>query len=160
MAVFVQPVSFVHDCNSLLLLVLSGVIGWLLNGHFGLNGVQWGLFALGFTALYRKGLFFGMRVTYVFTDQGLGIRYVPGQLDYRLFIRFNEIWSVRKIGPKEKIRVNWTVVAPIRKKGPGLLLTAKNINGFSTQMGNIVLTSDDLENLLQKFPPALVRSDE
>ena len=145
--------------NSLLLLALSAAIAWLLNGRLGLNMWQWGLFACGFTGLYRKGLFFGMRVTYIFTDQGLGIRYVPGQLDYRLFIRFNEIWSVRKIGPQEKIRISWTVVAPTRRKGPGLLLTAKNIKGFSTQMGHVVLTSDNLDNLIEKFPPALIRPE-
>jgi hypothetical protein len=143
--------------NSLLLVVLSVVIGWLLNGRFGLSGLQWGLFACGFTALYKKGPLFGMRVTTIITDRGVSIRFVPGHVDYRIQFRFNEIKSVEMINLPEKIPVRWSVIAPTRKVEKGLLLTAKDTGGFSTQIDQILLSSSDLDILIQKFPANLIR---
>jgi hypothetical protein len=150
------PANFVIR-NALLLVVVSVAIGWALNGRLGMNGYQWGLIVCGFMALYRKALLFGKGVTYILTDQGIGIRYAPGHIDYRLLIRFSEIWSVKKTGPLDKIPISWTVIAPMGKVTEGLLLTPKNLRGFSAQLDHIVLSSSDLENLLQKFPAKLIR---
>ncbi|HEY3311923.1 MAG TPA: hypothetical protein VGK00_09810 [Anaerolineales bacterium] len=152
------PAGFVVR-NGLLLLALGAGIGWLMNGYLELGWLQWALFAAGFIALYKKAIFFGKRVTYILTDQGIGIRYVPGHLDYRMLIRFGEIRRVTKTSVPEKTPNNWTIFAPTSNVAEGLLLVPKNPKGFSAQVDQILLSSDDLENLAQKFPQALIGSD-
>jgi hypothetical protein len=155
----VRPLTSFVLRNSLLLLALSAAIGWLLNGYLGFGGLQWGLFAGGIIALYKKAIFFGRRVTYIFTDRGISIRYVPGHLDYRLLIRFDEIQWVRRVQLPDNIPVSWTVIAPTGQPDEGLLLSPRNGKGFSAQFEQILLGSNDLELLAKKFPSALIVPD-
>ena len=155
---FVRPPLIFVARNALFVLALSAACGWVLNGFFGFPGLQWGIFSLGFIAMYKKALFFGRRTTYILTDRGLGIRYVPQHIDYRLLIRFNEIRSVQKIKVPAKRPIRWSTFAATGQVKEALLLTPKNVHGFSPQFAEILLASDDLDNLIQKFPPSLVLS--
>ncbi len=79
--------------NLALVLAGSGLVGWVLNGKIGISGLQWFLLLAGFMLLYKDALLFGAGATYIITDQGIGIRLVPGHVDYRLFFKFHEIWQ-------------------------------------------------------------------
>ena len=57
----------------------------------------------------------------------------------------------------EKIPARWTVIAPTRRVKKGLLLTARDSKGFTTEIDQIVLSSRDLNALLKKFPVGLSR---
>jgi hypothetical protein len=120
--------------NLALVLAGSAGVGWLLNGRVNLSGLQWALLLAGTMLLYKDSLLFGAGVSYVITDQGIGIRFVPGHVDYRLFFKFSEIrQAVRTQAPKRVPR-SWDVLAAQRHPQEGLLLYANNPNGFSKQM--------------------------
>src|SRR6266542_1600640 len=80
----------------LFLLIGAGLLAWLLNGQFGLGFWKIFLIILGFTLLYQDTRFFGAPATYVITDEGIGIHFIPGHIDYRLFFNFNEISRIEK----------------------------------------------------------------
>ena len=98
--------------NLLIVLALSGLAGWLLNGLISLNGWLWFVLFAGFTLLSRDTVLFGPSLTYIVTDQGIGIRYVPGQAEHRLFFRFNEIWRAARVKVTERIPQAWDVLTP------------------------------------------------
>jgi hypothetical protein len=126
--------------NLVLVLVGSGLLGWLLNGRVGINGLQWSILFAGFMLLYKDTVLFGAAVTYLITDQGIGIRYVPGQVDHRLFFKFNEIWQVlRTKVPPERFPPRWDVLTPQRHPKEGVLLYAARREGFSKQIKSEVL---------------------
>ncbi len=83
-----------------------------MNGRFGLSGLQWALLLAGIMLLYKDSLLFGAAVTYLITDQGIGIRFVPGHVDYRLFFKFSEIWQVVRTKPPERIPLRWEMLTP------------------------------------------------
>jgi len=154
---YVRPPLLFVVRNIGLVLVLSLAIAWFLDGRFGFTGLQWFVFVAGFIAMYKKTLFFGRRVTYILTDRGLGIRYVPQHIDYRLLIHFNEIRSIQRVSVPTNPPQRWAVFTPTDQAKEGLLLLPKRLDGFSEQIGEILLASNDLDNLLQKFPATLVR---
>jgi len=117
----------------------SGLLGWLLNGRFDLSGLQWCLLLAGFMLLYKDALLFGAAVTYIITDQGIGIRYLPGYVDYRLFFKFNEIWRFVRTKVPERVPRRWDVLTPQRHPKEGVLLYAARREGFSKQIRSEVL---------------------
>jgi hypothetical protein len=127
--------------NLVLVLVGSGLLGWLLNGQVGISGLQWSILFAGFMLLYKDTVLFGATVTYLITDQGIGIRYVPGQVDYRMFFRFNEIWQVLRTEVPERVPSRWDVLTPQRHPKEGILLYALRREGFSKQIKSEVLLS-------------------
>lgn len=135
--------------NLVLVCMGSGLVGWLLNGRFGLSGLQWCLLVAGFMLLYRNAMLFDVAVAYIITDQGVGIRYVPGRVDHRLFFKFNEIWRAVRTKVPELMPRRWDVLTPQRHPKEGVLLYATKREGFSKQIrSEVLLTPTDIEGFL------------
>lgn len=135
--------------NLLIVLALAGLAGWLLNGLLSLNGLLWFLLFAGFTLLSRNTVLFGAGLTYIITDQGIGIRYVPGQAEHRLFFRFNEIWRAARVKVPGKIPSTWDVLTPQLHPQEGVLLSAVRREGFSKQVrSEVLLGPTDIEGFL------------
>jgi hypothetical protein len=138
--------------NLLLVLAASGLVGWLLNGLLTLNGLLWFLLFAGFTLLSRNTVLFGAGLTYIITDQGIGIRYVPGRAEYRLFFKFNEIWRAEWVKVTERIPQAWDVLTPQGRPKEGVLLSAVRREGFSKQVRSEVLVAPmDMDGFLEKL---------
>ncbi|HET9587856.1 MAG TPA: hypothetical protein VFO91_03610 [Anaerolineales bacterium] len=134
----------------LVLLIGAGLLAWLLDGQFRLN--SWQLFSLivGFTLLYNDTRFFGAPVTYIITDRGIGIHFIPGHIDYRLFLPFREISRIEKsIYQKDK---GWDLFARTRDVTDGLLMTPKSLNGFTKQIDKLFIAPKDIEKFLEQLP--------
>lgn len=143
------PVSY-RARNGLLLLIGSATLGWLLDGQLDFSAVQWALLAAGLMALYKDALLFGAGLTVILTDQGLSLRYVPGHVDYRILIRFNEIRAVR---PAKFVRNNkLSVLSPVRTPQRGLLIAPRDRNGFSKTLGDIFLVVEDETEFMKRLP--------
>ena len=136
--------------NLALVLAASAGLGWLMHGRFGLSGLQWALLLAGVMLLYKDSLLFGAAVTYIVTDQGVGIRYVPGHVDYRLFFRFHEIRRAERMKMPERIPRRWDVLTPKRYPQEGVLLFAVLPEGFSKQIQNeVFLAPTDIADFLE-----------
>jgi hypothetical protein len=136
--------------NLALVLAASAVLGWLLNHRLTLSGLQWALLLAGFMLLYRDAYLFGPAVTYIVTDQGIGIRYVPGHVDYRLFFKFREIRQATPTKVPKRIPRGWQMLAAQRHPQEGILLTAMKHSGFSKEIpGEILVVPTDSQKFLQ-----------
>jgi hypothetical protein len=136
--------------NLMIICASSGLLGWFLNGRVNLNSLQWFLFFAGFTLLSRGTRMLGAPVTYIVTDQGIGIRCLPGQVDRRLFFKFNEIWQVVRTKVPENIPPRWQVLAPQRHLKEGLLLHTIRREGLSQQVrSEVLLAPTDMERFLR-----------
>lgn len=141
--------------NLLLLFVSCAILGWLLKGQFGLNTFQWAIMLAGIMATYKDALLFGAGVVYLITDTGIAIRFVPGHIDYRLYFTFSEIRQICRENEISKYQLSWSIIAPARKPKEGILLLPKNLNGFSKQIEEILLTPTDIEAFLGHIPISL-----
>ena len=142
--------------NLALVLGGSALIGWLLNGRLNLTGVQWFLLVAGLMILYKDALLFGASAVYLVTQRGIAARYVPGHVDYRLFFPYLEINSISRVHAGDKLPERLTVLSPVRGQKEGVLLMAKRADGFSSQIGHVLLTPDDPEEFLKQVPATLV----
>lgn len=141
-----------------LALVLAGsAVLILLDGRLNLTGLQWFLLAAGLMLLYRDTLIFGAQAIYLVTPRGIGVRYIPGHVDYRLFFRYSEINYIKRIHAGDKLPTNTSVLSPVRGQKDGILLVAKLMDGFSNQLGQILLTPDDPEAFLAQLPATLIQ---
>jgi hypothetical protein len=134
------------------LFLLAGAAGlaWLLDGQFGLSFWQFFAMIFGFTLFYQDTRFFGAPSTYVVTDEGIGIRFVSGHLDYRLFLSFKEISRVEKREHEQD--KGWDLFARMRDANEGLLLVPKNPNGFTKRIGKLFIVPSDREGFLEQLP--------
>jgi hypothetical protein len=145
------PFSFMDSARKILILLAgAAVLAWLLNGQFGLSFWQIFLIIVGFTLLYRDTQFFGAPTTYVITDQGIGIHFTPGHIDYRLFLTFKEISRIEK-GQFQK-GSNWDAFIRNRETKDGLLMIPKNPNGFTKRIERLFIAPDDMEKFLEQLP--------
>lgn len=145
--------------NALSVLAGSALLGWLLDGRLNMTGLQWFLVAAGLMFLYRDALLFGATAVYLVTPRGLGVRYVPGHVDYRLFFRYSEINYVTRIHAGDQLPSNTSVLSPVRGQKEGILLTAKLMDGFSKEVGQVLLTPDDPEEFLTQIPATLIQEE-
>lgn len=136
--------------NILLLLMLSGLAGYFLQGQLRLTFWQITLIFVGFSLFYRDALFFGAPTTYIITDRGLGIYYAPGHLDYRLYFEFDEIMQVKRCAYQKD--ANWNIAARLPYSKDGLLLVPKSPSGFSKRMKFLFIVPNDLEKFLEQLP--------
>ena len=134
----------------LILLVVAGLLAWLLRGQFGLDFWHIFLIILGFTLLYRDTQFFGAPTTYVITDQGIGIHFTPGHIDYRLFLYFKEISRIEKSAFQKN--GNWDAFVRTRDTKYGLLMIPKNPNGFTKRIERLFIAPHDIEKFLEQLP--------
>jgi hypothetical protein len=145
--------------NAVLTLAVSAFVGYMLDGRLNMTGLQWFLLTSGLMFLYRDALLFGATAVYLVTPRGIGARYIPGHVDYRLFIRFTEINYVTRIHAGDKLPTNTSVLSPVRGKKEGILLVSKLMDGFSNQLGQILLTPDDPEAFLAQLPATLIQDE-
>lgn len=134
----------------LILLAGAGIMAWFLRDRFGMGFWQLFIMVAGFILLYYDTRFVGWLSTYVVTDRGIGIRFVPGRIDYRLFIPFEEI---RRIGKSQfqKDR-NWELFAPSRDTKDGLLMTPQNPEGFTKRIERLFIAPSSMEKFLEQVP--------
>ncbi len=148
-----SPFSLATSARKILLLLLGGaVLAWLLlQAQLGLSFWQFFIMIVGFMLLYQDTRFFGMPTTYVITDQGIGIRFVPGHLDYRLFFPFNEISRLEKC--KYQKDKGWDLLARYPDDQEGLLMIPRNPDGFTRRIGTVFIVPSDREKFLEQLPP-------
>jgi hypothetical protein len=153
-----QPAATTRQAVPKLLLLLIGavLIAWLLQGQFGLSFWQFFAMVIGFTVLYQDTRFLGAATTYVITDEGIGIRTVPGHLDYRLFIAFKEISRIEKREYQKDEA--WDVFARTRDIQEGLLMVPKNPNGFTKRIDKLFIAPQDIQKFIEQLPPGYVTS--
>ena len=145
------PFSLMDSARKILILVAgAALLAWLLNGQFGLSFWQLFLIIVGFTLLYRDTQFFGAPTTYVITDQGIGIHFTPGHIDYRLFLTFREISRIEK--SQFQKGSNWDAFIRNRETQDGLLMIPKNPNGFTKRIERLFIAPDDMEKFLEQLP--------
>jgi hypothetical protein len=136
--------------NLAFVLAAGALLGWLLRGRIGLSGPQWALLLAGVMLLYKDSLLFGASTTYMITDQGIGVRFVPGHVDYRLFFRFHEIRWAEYMPTPERIPRRWDILVPKRYPKEGLLLRAVQPEGFSKQIqSEVFLAPTDIQKFLE-----------
>jgi hypothetical protein len=136
--------------NIAILTAASALIAYLLRGQFGLSFWQLLIMAVGFTVFYQDTRFFGSAVTYIITASGIAIRFVPGHLDYRLFLPFREINRIEK---REFKKDNgWDLFARARDTKEGLLMTPKSPNGFTKRIDKLFIAPQDRERFLAELP--------
>ena len=130
----------------------SALVGWVLNGRIGISGLQWFLLLAGFMLLYKDALLFGAGATYIITDQGIGIRLVPGHVDYRLFFKFHEIWQAVRTKVPERIPLRWDVLTPQKHPKEGVLLKSARREGFSKMIqSELLVVPTDRESFLEQL---------
>lgn len=146
--------------NLALLALGSAVAAWALQGQFELGFWQWFFLLAGFMLLYMDHRLLGATTVYILTDQGIGIRFAPGHIDYRPFFSYDEIWRARRIQVPAQKPARWSLVTPTRQPEEGLLLIPRNRDGFTRQInGEILLAPSDIEAFLKHFPAQLVKQE-
>jgi hypothetical protein len=145
------PFSPLDSVRKIAILVAgAALLAWLLRGQLGLTFWQLFLIIVGFTLLYRDTQFFGAPTTYVITDQGIGIHFTPGHIDYRLFLAFKEISRIEKC-TFEKGN-NLDAFTRTRETQDGLLLIPKNPNGFTKRIEKLFIAPSHREIFLEQLP--------
>jgi hypothetical protein len=134
--------------NILLLCAACAVLGWLLHGQFDLSGLQWFLLLAGFMLLYKDAVLLGAAVTYIVTNQGIGIHYIPG--DYRPFFKFSEIRQAMRTKPPQRIPLRWDAMTPQKHPQEGVLLFAAQAGGFSKEIqAELLLAPTDIGKFME-----------
>ena len=135
--------------NILILLVAAGIVAFFLNSQIRLAPWQVFVIIVGFSLLYRNSLFFGAPTTYIITANGIAIYFAPGHLDYRLFLKFNEISRIERCGfQKDK---GWDCFARARADD-GLLFLPKNPKGLTKRIEKLFIAPKDVEKFLAQLP--------
>ena len=133
-----------------ILVIGSGLAAWLLDGQFRLNFWQFFFLIVGFTLLYNDTRFFGAPTKYVITDRGIGIHFIPGHIDYRLFFPFREISRIEKSMYQKDQR--WDLFARTRDVKDGLLMIPKNPKGFTRRIDKLFIAPQDVDKFLEQLP--------
>jgi hypothetical protein len=147
-----QPsVLWQNAARNIAFLIAGSVLGaYVLRGQFGLSFWQILIMIVGFTIFYQDARFFGAAVTYIVTASGIAIRFVPGHIDYRLFLPFREISRIEKsMYHKDK---GWDLFARARDTREGLLMIPKNPNGFTKRIEKLFIAPQDREKFLEQLP--------
>jgi hypothetical protein len=136
----------------------SGLVAWIFQGQFELSFWQWFFLLAGFMLLYMDHRLLGATTVYILTDQGVGIRFAPGHVDYRLFFSYGEIWRAQRIQVPAQKPARWSQVTPTRQADTGVLLTPRNRDGFTRLIkGEVLLAPSDLDGFLKHIPAQLVK---
>ena len=136
--------------NTAYLLAGSLLIAYLLRGQFGLSFWQIAVMVVGYTIFYQDTRFFGAAVTYIITAPGIAIRFVPGHIDYRLFLPFREISRIEK--SEYRMDKHWDLFARARDIKEGLLMIPKSPSGFTRRIDKLFIAPRDRERFLAELP--------
>lgn len=138
-----------------MLLVSDALLAWLGN-RFGLSYWQTFILVAGFTLCYMDTRFFGATTVYIVTMSGIAIYYIPGHVDYRIFLWFKEMDKVVRLDKIEKIPESWSVLSRLRTAQSGILLVPRNPRGFTKRLNEVLLTPTDVDKFLELIPSTLV----
>src|SRR5215208_6947662 len=145
------PISWQRAARNIAYLTAGGLlIAFLLKGQFGLSFWQLLIMVVGFNIFYQDTRFFGSAVTYIITATGIAIRFVPGHLDYRLFLPFKEISRIEK--SDYQTDKNWDLFARSRDTKEGLLMHPKSPNGFTKRIDKLFIAPHDRDRFLAQLP--------
>lgn len=143
--------------NAAIVLAGSAILAVLLRGQLSLSGPQWFFLVAGFAFLYRDYVIFGASAVYLVTSEGIGVRWVPGHVDYRLFFHYNEMDTIARVQNPADLPAHYDTLSPMRGKKEGVLLRAKHSEGFSRELGHILLTPPDPQEFLAHVPATLIQ---
>ena len=150
------PVDWLKAARNLAVLSAGSiVIAYLLKGQFGLTFWQWAIMGVGFNIFYQDARIFGAAVSYIITAMGIAIRFVPGHIDYRLFLPFREISHIEK-SIYEKDR-NWDLFARTKDIKEGLLMIPKSPKGFTKRIDKLFIAPQDPDRFLAELPHGYVQ---
>jgi hypothetical protein len=135
--------------NISILLAGAGIMAFFLNRQIGLEPWQMFLIIVGFSLLYRNSIFFGAPTTYIITAGGIGIYFAPSNLDYRLYLKFNEISRIERCGFRKD--EGWDCFARVRATD-GLLLIPKNPKGLTKRIEKLFIAPKDIDGFLEQLP--------
>jgi hypothetical protein len=135
-----------------LLIAGSALLAYLLQGRLGLSFWQFFFIISGFPIFYQDTRFFGASVIYILTATGIAIRFVPGHLDYRLFLPFREIRQIERVKHKFQERSDTDIFARTREEAEGLLLTPRDPRGFSKRVQKLFIVPADVERFVRELP--------
>jgi hypothetical protein len=136
--------------NIALLIAASALIAFLLKGRLGLTFWQFFLLILGLTLFYRDTLFFGSAATYIITASGIAIRFVPGHIDYRLFLPFREISRIERADYQK--RMDTDLFARTRDVSNGLLMIPKDPKGFTKRIDKLFIAPQNIDQFVEQLP--------
>ncbi|MGE5373833.1 MAG: hypothetical protein ACM3XO_02170 [Bacteroidota bacterium] len=136
--------------NVALLLLGGAAFAFLLQDRLGLTFWQLYIMVVGFALFYQDNRFFGAEVTYIVVAEGIAIRFVPGHLEYRLFLQFKEISRIEKAMYQESREVD--LIARTRQGCDGLLLTPRDPRGFTRQIDKLFIVPGDVEKFVEQLP--------
>jgi hypothetical protein len=141
--------------NILMLIVAAGLAAFFLNKQIKLASWQVFVILVGFSLLYRNPLFFGAPTTYIITASGIGVYFAPSNLDYRVFLKFDEISRIERCGfQKDK---GWDCFARERAND-GLLVLPKNPNGLTKRIEKLFIAPKDIDKFLAQLPYGMTDS--
>jgi hypothetical protein len=145
------PVPWRMAARKVALLVLgSAALAFLLQDRLGLTFWQFFIMVVGFALFYQDNRFFGAEVIYIVVAEGIAIRFVPGHLEYRLFLQFKEISRIERATYQESRDVD--LIARTRQAGDGLLLTPRDPRGFTRRINKLFIVPNDVEKFVEQLP--------
>ena len=145
------PIPWQMAARKIALLIVGGAaLAFLLQGRLGLSFWQFFFMITGFALFYQDNRFFGAEATYIVTSQGIGIRYVPGHLEYRLFLLYREISRIERTIYQEARGVD--LLARTRESTEGLLVMPKDPKGFSRRLEKLFIVPADREKFMEQLP--------
>ena len=136
--------------NVFILFVVAGLISYFLSGPVGLPVLQLFILITGFSLFYRNYSFFGAPTTYVITASGIAVHFAPGHLDYRPFLRFDEISRIERCQFQKD--QGWDCFARVSDGKDGLLLIPKNPKGFTKRMEKLYIVPKDIDKFQEQLP--------
>ena len=147
-----QPaIPWIRAARNISFLVGGSVLtAFLLRGQFGLNFWQFVIMLVVFTLLYQDTQFFGRQTIYIITASGIAIRFVPGLMEYRLFLPFKEISRIERASYRESL--DTTLFARTRDVGQGLLMIAKDPKGFTKWIHKLFIAPNDVDKFVEQLP--------
>lgn len=145
------PIPWKAAWRKIAILILgSPLIAFLLQGQFGLTFWQVLVIVVGFTILHQDTLFFGASVTYIITATGIAIRFIPGHIDYTLFLPFKEISCIERRDYKKSMDTD--LFARTRDVQNGLLMTPKDPKGFTKRIHKLFIAPGNVEKFMEQLP--------
>lgn len=140
--------------NIVFVLAGSAVVAYLLKDRFGMGFWQIFIMLTGLFVTYQDAKVFGAAVTFIVTETGIGIRYVPGHIDFRIFLAFKEISRIERT--RFQPDRGWDRFSRTRDAADGLLLVPKDPGGFSKRIEKVFIVPRDVEGFLAQLPRELI----
>ena len=145
------PISWQRTARNMIFLALGGIlIAYLLKGILQLTIGQFLLLGIGLAFSYLDTQFFDSVLTYIVTATGIAIHFVPGPVDYRLFLPFKEISRIERASYKPSLGTD--LFARSHDGRNGLLMIPKNPKGFTKQIDKLFIVPKDVDQFVEQLP--------